>query len=323
MKLYVSDLHVSVSGSDPDYARAWKHAHNNAVSQYLEFRASNGEATQPPADEAGILALVDGVAFYVGRFGYVSDSHPDSVLTPAVGAILAGIVTLLNGSIGRLDAGTVDGWARDVAARIGWNMDTEEVVYVDDDDDRPAYDEAIRQATREGEEAGDNAGTWALDSNLTVPEAQRILAGIDACDPEIMDMQPSPLSGEWADGLTPADVLEPYGRTPDDDDAGDILDAFEEGYSRGYWQRVESSARAALPDDPCLASRDARYRVRGWPAVAVWVDGYETRSSVRVVMVGDDRRHIVDVDELEPIADDDYCGECGQIGCAHDGRARA
>lgn len=36
---------------------------------------------------------------------------------------------------------------------------------------------------------------------------------------------------------------------------------------------------------------------------------------VVAIMVGDDREHIIDVDELTPIEDDDYCGGCGQIGC--------
>ena len=43
----------------------------------------------------------------------------------------------------------------------------------------------------------------------------------------------------------------------------------------------------------------------------------EDRSMVRAVMVGDNREHIVDVDDLTMIADEDYCPECGQIGCSH------
>jgi hypothetical protein len=41
-----------------------------------------------------------------------------------------------------------------------------------------------------------------------------------------------------------------------------------------------------------------------------------------VVMVGDDHRHTVDMDDLSPLPRRDYCGECGQIGCAHDGLDR-
>lgn len=42
-----------------------------------------------------------------------------------------------------------------------------------------------------------------------------------------------------------------------------------------------------------------------------------------VVMVGDDKRHTVDKDDCTPIEREDYCGECGQIGCSHDGYDRS
>lgn len=53
-------------------------------------------------------------------------------------------------------------------------------------------------------------------------------------------------------------------------------------------------------------------------------DGAEWRETGRVVavMVGDDARHTFDPEDLEPIAEEDYCGVCGQIGCTHDGRER-
>lgn len=43
---------------------------------------------------------------------------------------------------------------------------------------------------------------------------------------------------------------------------------------------------------------------------------------VRAVMVGDDREHLVDPDDLIELDEDAYCAECGQIGCTHDGRDR-
>lgn len=90
---------------------------------------------------------------------------------------------------------------------------------------------------------------------------------------------------------------------------------------------------------------DGRYKVKGWPGVAVWLDGWTQRwepstvlmededgneweepdpegegeyvddDTVQAVMVGDDKRHTVDVSDLIPIADEDYCSGCGQIGC--------
>ena len=42
----------------------------------------------------------------------------------------------------------------------------------------------------------------------------------------------------------------------------------------------------------------------------------DSESQVIAIMVGDDRRHIVDIDDLTEIGETDYCRECGQTGCA-------
>jgi hypothetical protein len=89
---------------------------------------------------------------------------------------------------------------------------------------------------------------------------------------------------------------------------------------------------------------DARYRVKSMPGVAWWIESYveefkevewteededgetlycydvevsDNTSLVNAIMVGDDRRHVIDVDDLVKIGDDDYCSGCGQIGCRH------
>lgn len=82
----------------------------------------------------------------------------------------------------------------------------------------------------------------------------------------------------------------------------------------------------AIPTDEL----EAAYRVAGWPAVAWRIVGlpewrgedyewsgmaYVDPSQRVMVMVGDDSKHTFDVDELERIADDEYCKDCGQIGC--------
>lgn len=78
------------------------------------------------------------------------------------------------------------------------------------------------------------------------------------------------------------------------------------------------------------------YTVRGYRGIAFYVLGWETEPDeetewsgieartgrVLAVMIGDDHRHSVDPDDLAPIAREEYCGECGQIGCAHDGLER-
>jgi len=78
---------------------------------------------------------------------------------------------------------------------------------------------------------------------------------------------------------------------------------------------------------------DGAYTVRGYKGVAwrVWgwqtepdedtiESGLESRTGKLVaVMVGDDRQHYVDPDQLTLISEEDYCGSCGQLGCGHTG----
>jgi hypothetical protein len=72
--------------------------------------------------------------------------------------------------------------------------------------------------------------------------------------------------------------------------------------------------------------RVARYSgiafyVLGWetePDTDTEWSGYETRTGrVLAVMVGDDRRHRVDPEDLAPLAESAFCHSCGQIGCGH------
>lgn len=46
-------------------------------------------------------------------------------------------------------------------------------------------------------------------------------------------------------------------------------------------------------------------------------------SWMTVVMIGDDVPHKVDRDDFKEVAREDFCGECGQVGCAHDGLDRS
>lgn len=46
-----------------------------------------------------------------------------------------------------------------------------------------------------------------------------------------------------------------------------------------------------------------------------WIEQDESCGRVLVVMVGDDTRHEVDVEDLTALAEDAYCDSCGQIGC--------
>jgi hypothetical protein len=54
-----------------------------------------------------------------------------------------------------------------------------------------------------------------------------------------------------------------------------------------------------------------------------WAEGdysIETDTDrVVAVMIGDDREFTFDVEDLTALDRDEFCGECGQIGCGHDG----
>jgi hypothetical protein len=83
---------------------------------------------------------------------------------------------------------------------------------------------------------------------------------------------------------------------------------------------------------------NAHYTVDGYRGIAFYLRGYVEAPGddyewsgimeydhdfVVAVMVGDDREHIVDVTALTLLSEDDYCPECGQIGCGHYSAAAA
>ena len=95
-----------------------------------------------------------------------------------------------------------------------------------------------------------------------------------------------------------------------------------------------------LPDyEPDTAAFPAEaYSVAGWGAGIAWyVRGWETEPDedtewtgieprtgrVVATMIGDDRRFVIDPEDLSPLGELDYCAACGQIGCGHDGRDRS
>ena len=173
----------------------------------------------------------------------------------------------------------------------------------------------LRMATgyeEQGYAAGKAAGSWITDGNTDTATYRWILKGIEEGDPEVMDLQPSPLSGEWAGESIPEIIAGYADMTAEQADAA--CDSYEQGFSQGFWETVEHDCRVQVDVTVPLLDREGRYRVENWPAVAVYVtDQYSDRAVV--IMVGDDREHDVDTSDLVTIGDNDYCGECGQIGC--------
>ena len=84
----------------------------------------------------------------------------------------------------------------------------------------------------------------------------------------------------------------------------------------------------AFPADAYTVDRyvGIAWLVLGWetePDEDTEWTGYLMRTgNVVCVMIGDDRRHSVEPDDLIALDDLAYCAECGQVGCGHDGRER-
>lgn len=186
------------------------------------------------------------------------------------------------------------------------------------------YDFLCERAYALGEDDGKSAASWYFDGSESRQDYHRVVQGFAAGDPAIYDTLPrAPLSGEWAGDPTPSDILEALDVDDDDDAVDDYLRMYEDGFGVAVADEVERLAREAIdrlgtPD----VDFDAAYRVAGYGAVAWRVVGYESSEDVYAIMVGDDTRHLVSVDDLEQIGEMDYCAECGQIGCTHDGRDR-
>jgi len=94
---------------------------------------------------------------------------------------------------------------------------------------------------REGYSAGKARGSWIIDGNTTLETCKRIVQGFDDGDPEIMDMQPSPLSGEFAG----ESIKELFGYQP----SSHCLDLYESGYSDGFWSEVIGSAMSQIDSE--------------------------------------------------------------------------
>jgi hypothetical protein len=104
---------------------------------------------------------------------------------------------------------------------------------------------------REGYSAGKAAGSWIIDGNTTLETCKRIVKGYDDGDPEIMDIQPAPLSGEYAG----ESIKELFGYTP----SSRCLDLYESGYSDGFWSEVIQSAMYQIDGDTVQREQESNY----------------------------------------------------------------
>ena len=69
------------------------------------------------------------------------------------------------------------------------------------------------------------------------------------------------------------------------------------------------------------------FAVLGWetePDNDTEWSGYEVRTgNVVAVMIGDDRHHSIEPDDITPLEREAFCSVCGQVGCSHDGYDRS
>lgn len=111
-----------------------------------------------------------------------------------------------------------------------------------------------------GVEHGRDAAAWYVQDSIggrvsardAIRTASRVLRGIEDGDPEILDSLPYPdLSGEWADGYTPRDLLHDVGGNDGDasfwqDLVSDLCDSYEDGFQSGVLVDVSEACREVL-----------------------------------------------------------------------------
>jgi hypothetical protein len=122
-------------------------------------------------------------------------------------------------------------------------------------------DQAIAKAEKLGKAHGENAAGWAIQDSwggrVSPPQdreaAKAFLDGAEAGDPAILDkFSPPNLSGEWADSMTPAKLIEEVTEgeiTLEPEEESAICDAYETEAANGFWQELETSAANLLEMD--------------------------------------------------------------------------
>ena len=90
-----------------------------------------------------------------------------------------------------------------------------------------------------------------------------------------------------------------------------------DGYSGVAWWVIgpEVEAKFSYPSDPEWYDDEGEYFGPDGSHPEDWEEVPTGR--LTCVMVGDDREFHFDPEDLTKIDRDDFCGECGQIGCGH------
>lgn len=116
---------------------------------------------------------------------------------------------------------------------------------------RAQLDQLETRAYQLGAEHGAAAASWYFDGNTTTDTYRHVLEGIRDCDPAVFDTFPTnPLSGEWADGPTPATLAEALELDDDDDYMPQLCNMYEDGFGVAVADTIERACLAQLEDDP-------------------------------------------------------------------------
>jgi hypothetical protein len=113
-------------------------------------------------------------------------------------------------------------------------------------------DAEVLAAFELGADAGRSAASWVIDGNTSADHVARVVAMLEAGDPEADEYLPATpnLSGEWADDPTPLSLARDI--TGEDDPAPDAIDALADAFERGvaetFVPECERILRAALPE---------------------------------------------------------------------------
>lgn len=94
--------------------------HNRIVNHYLDY----GPAADIKLEERALLKLAEGLGEWVAANDGIAG---DGYFGPNVfGPLCEAFCAALNGPTGRLDCGTLDGWARRLAGSVGVGLHGEE-----------------------------------------------------------------------------------------------------------------------------------------------------------------------------------------------------
>jgi len=128
-------------------------------------------------------------------------------------------------------------------------------------------EDLAKLAHKLGYDHGRNAGSWVFDGNTTEETYRWFLKGLEDGDPEVLDRLPtSPLSGEWADSYSLADLADDLDIDQEDDGFDDLCWEYEGGYAMGVedevhltagqhvrWACLAAGTHNASPDATCSA----------------------------------------------------------------------